>query len=126
MVNRVEELQSKGCHITTEIYGYGMSAGALLFLAGDTRIVHTGAGLMFHAAAVGSGYGGRNTQRTDGLEPDKVIALRMLDHTFEQMLLEKTTMGIDDVEKWLFEYDMNYMSAQEAFDTNVATVILGT
>jgi ATP-dependent protease ClpP protease subunit len=125
MINRIEDLQSKGAHITTESYGYSFSAGTYLFLAGDTRIAHTGSAFMFHAAGVNT-YGGRSTLKSEGLDPSTYDMLNICDDVFIQMMMERTTMSLDDANYWLYFEDFNFMTSEMAFELNVATEIKGT
>lgn len=125
MINRIQYLQSQGAHITTEIIGYGMSAGTVVFLLGDERIVHTGAVLMLHGAGV-TAYGERYGCKSDfpDTAPDGMKeVLCMVDANFKELLLEKTDLTDEEVDKWLYGQDFNYMTAQEAFDLNLATTI---
>jgi ATP-dependent protease ClpP protease subunit len=125
MINRIEDLQSKGAHITTESYGYSFSAGTYLFLAGDTRIAHTGSAFMFHAAGVNT-YGGRSTLQSEGLEDSTYDMLQICDDVFIQMMMERTTMSLKEANHWLYFEDFNFMTSEMAFELNVATVIKGT
>jgi ATP-dependent protease ClpP protease subunit len=128
MINRIQRLQAQGAHITTEIIGYGMSAGTFVFLLGDERIVHEGSILLLHGAGDQVGY--------ERLDARKVCAapegreylcdfLNMLDQSVIDLLREKTIMTDEEINDWLYFEDYNFMSADEAFDLNVATKIVG-
>jgi ATP-dependent protease ClpP protease subunit len=126
LINRIQYLQDVGSYITTEIYGYGMSAGSVLFLLGDTRIVHSGAILMFHACGVTS-YGQRYTSESDfpSESPDGLKDyMQMLDANFAELLKEKTGMTDREIHDWMFFEDYNYMTAEEAFQLNIATELI--
>ena len=126
MINRIQLLQKQGAHITTEIIGYGMSAGAFVFLTGDVRIAHTGAILMFHGAGVQQGY-----ERIDASKAcksdDAVLCsyLNMLDATVIDLLMDKTAISEDDIAHWMYFEEYNFMDAEEALELNVATVLIG-
>jgi ATP-dependent protease ClpP protease subunit len=127
MINRIQELQGQGAHITTELIGYGLSAGSVIFLMGDTRIVHEGAILMLHGAAFVQGYERINETKAcdkEGLE-SYCDMLVMINDNFEKVLKEKTKMTDEEIHDWLHFEDANFMTAQEAYDLNIATVIIG-
>jgi ATP-dependent protease ClpP protease subunit len=120
IVNRIEEIQSKGFHVTTEIYGYGMSAGAIIFLAGDTRIIHSNSAIMLHSSGVDVGYK-RQTVRSDKLKPWVKDGLQIVDDMMMEMLWERTTMEKEEIEHWMYFEDENFMTADEAMEYNLAT-----
>ena len=127
IINRIMELQSKGFKITTEAYGYTMSGGAFIFIIGDTRIIHEGASLMFHGAGYAGQYGNRKslrsyilTGRTD-LSPAALKSLSLIDDKFARELRRQTEMTLEDMYTYLYEYDYNYMSSNDALKLGVAT-----
>lgn len=52
----IDQMKSNGTKIVTEVNSLAASAGALLFMQGDTRIIHKTAILLFHGGHYG-GYG---------------------------------------------------------------------
>lgn len=48
IMQRIMELQRQGVKITTEVYSKAYSAGAFIFMMGDTRIMHESSTLMWH------------------------------------------------------------------------------
>jgi hypothetical protein len=80
---------------------------------------------MLHCAGT-SVFGARSTVETDGLEDSTYDMLLIVDDVFIQMLLEKTTMGTKDVHNWMYFDDFNFMTAEEAYTLNLATVLKGT
>ncbi|MFA9409579.1 MAG: hypothetical protein ACERKJ_12205, partial [Candidatus Dadabacteria bacterium] len=116
----------EGFTITTETYGYAMSAGALIFTMGDRRIIHDGASIMFHGAGF-DGYGGRQSLRSlilygrTVLPPDRVKSLELIDAKFESILYERTLMTKEDIKDWMYKLDANFMSAKKAMQLGVAT-----
>ena len=123
MINRIQNLQRQGAHITTETYGYALSAGAVVFLTGDTRIIHSGAMLMFHCSRVSS-FGGVQTQKTEDMEEPMRDWLIMIDNNFAELLKEKTNLTDEEIDRWLFHEDSNFMSAEEAFKIKIATILV--
>jgi ATP-dependent protease ClpP protease subunit len=128
IINRLQELQRDGFHITTESYGYAMSGGAFVFAAGDTRIAHTGGVFMIHGAGF-KGYGGvrhslRVYERTGvwDREPYHLDILTILDTTFKSLF---TNIGWSDreIKDWFYTDDNNFMSAEEALEMNLATIL---
>lgn len=123
IVNRIQELQNKGAHITTEVYGFAMSAGAVIFLTGDTRIMHTGAALMFHCARVGNFMRTRTIKSKD-LESYYKDGLQIIDDLFINILREKTVMSEAEIQHWMYFEDKNFMTDKEAKRLNVATKLI--
>ena len=125
MVNRIEELQAKGATITTETYGHAWSAGSYLFLAGDKRIVHSGATFLFH------GCGGGRTTRTDQesiirehLDSPTYMEFWEMFNSVDQQFIEmlrKTDMTDKDIANWMFHGDNNFMNWTDAVAYRVAT-----
>jgi len=123
-VNRIQELQSKGYKITTETYGYAMSAGTTFFLLGDERILHSGASLMFHGAGM-NGYGGRSSLKNpESLQEFQRISLQLIDDEMIAILKEKTLMNDGEIQFWMYDLDYNFMSSKQAKKLNVATKII--
>jgi ATP-dependent protease ClpP protease subunit len=121
IMNRIQELQRAGFHITTESYGYACSAGAYIFLTGDTRIAHTGALFMLHGGGVPGSYGARRDLRDPDLAPELQSLLKIIDGEFIRLLLEKTHLTEKEVDRWLYTDESNWMSSEEAFELNIAT-----
>jgi ATP-dependent protease ClpP protease subunit len=126
MINRIEELQTQGAHITTEIIGYGFSAGSFFFLLGDERIVHKGAILMFHGAGMQQGFTRMDAKKACNTEGQETLCdvLTMLDDNVFNLLRNKTFMEEKDIQHWMYHEDFNFMSAEEAYKLNVATTII--
>lgn len=140
IVERIKYLQSQGCHITTEVYGWAMSAGAIIFLAGDDRIVSKDSMLMLHAARVMDNYGAsiRSIEKEDEfmkpftppnavpseVNPDWGLhhMLRMYDTIFAGLLKEKTNMSDRDINNWLFFEDANFLTGAEALELGIANI----
>ena len=125
MLNRIEDLQSRGAHITTETHGYAMSAGSILFLSGDTRIAHTGSGFMIHAAGIDA-FVGRKTIKTVDIPQHEYDLLKIVDEVFIQMLMERTTMSLEEANRWLYFEEANFLRSEKAFELNIATELKGT
>ena len=123
MINRIEFLQNCGAHITTEIIGYGMSAGTFLFLMGDERIVHEGAVLMLHGAGVQQGYTRMNKKTACDAEGQEALCdfLTILDQNVIDLLRQKTLMTDKDIDSWMYFDDYNFMDSEEAFELRLAT-----
>jgi len=127
IINRIAELQDKGFVITTEAYGYTLSGGALIFIMGDIRIIHSGATLMFHGAGFSGPYGNRKSLRDYVLKGKTDLALAVveslaiLDNKFALELQERIGFSKDEIIRWLYALDYNYMSSAEALKLHVAT-----
>jgi ATP-dependent protease ClpP protease subunit len=122
VVNVLQDFQRKGGHVTTEIYGFGMSAAAVMFLVGDDRIMHSGSVLMLHEARYG-GYG-KSYRVREFREMEKwhlVDSLTLINDVMAELLREKTELTERQIKYWLEFEDANYMSAKEALDWGMAT-----
>lgn len=128
IINRISELQDKGFNITTEAYGYTLSGGAFIFIMGDDRIIHDGAALMFHGAGFDGQFGRVSlrdfvlTGKTD-LALDVVTALAIIDNKFAAEMHERLGFSYDDIVRWLYAGDYNYMTSDEALELGVATEV---
>lgn len=127
MLNRIQDLQRQGAHVTTEVYGAAQSAGAYVFLAGDTRIIHSGAQLLYHGAGIM--FAGERMDVKKMIEEGEPRNLPMTEHMtwademVMQMFRDKTTLTEKDIQHWMYFEDYNMMSSEEAFEINVATEI---
>lgn len=66
-VEAIRGLQAAGGTVTTRVLAYAASAHAILFAAGDRRILHEGAALMVHPASA-SGVQGNRHEISDSLQ----------------------------------------------------------
>jgi len=127
IINRIDELQKKGFTITTETYGYAMSGGAFIFIMGDRRIIHDGAAIMFHGAGFIGPYGQRQSLRSlaltgkTTLKPEQVKSLSIIDNKFMKMLTIKIALRDAQITYWMYKFDYNFMSSDEAMRLGVAT-----
>jgi ATP-dependent protease ClpP protease subunit len=129
MINRIQELQAQGAYITTETYGIAFSAGSYLFLTGDERIIHSGAGLMFHGCGLTS-YGTRVDQRklmNEGDKPDQMDMYDLLSDVDENFvnLLRRAGLEDNEIRDWMFGSDNNFMNWRDAVELNIATAWIG-
>lgn len=126
IMNRIAELRNKGFIITTEAYGYTLSGGVFIFIMGDIRIIHNGASIMFHGSGVNK-YKKRDSLRTlvltgkSDLEQHVIDSFQLIDNKYKKELLEQTLMTEEDIKKWMYTLNYNFMSAKEAIRLGIAT-----
>ena len=123
VINRLQELQSLGYHITTETYGYALSAGAAIFMCGDTRIVHDGSILMFHGAGFNTFAGRKSMRSPDSLNEMEKTFIGIMDGEMIKLLIEKTDLTKEEVQNLMYKEDANFISAMRAFKKGIATEI---
>ena len=123
IVNRLEELRAMGHTITTETYGYALSAGAFFFIHGDKRIVHKSAILMFHGCGrVAFGGTRKSLRKPEDLKKVELKLLELFDYRMTKRLAE-IGMSEEDIKYWMYDEDYNYMSSDEALELGVANMI---
>lgn len=129
IVARLREIRNKGFTITTEAYGYTMSGGAFIFLMGDRRILHDGAMVMFHGAGftIGNRRVSLRTLHLTGktlLTEDEQIPLVLFDNHLMNCMYDRTWMSKEEVLDWMYKFDYNFMSSEDALMHGVATEVI--
>jgi ATP-dependent protease ClpP protease subunit len=122
IVSRLQEMKDRGVHITTEVYSKAFSAGAFIFMMGDTRIVHQGAVLMWHTII------GQQVI-TDGKELERQH--RLMIPALDENIIRLSTKNLPDVDPMTLETMLRwsgetYMTAAEALQLGIATHFVGT
>ena len=116
VMNRIMELKRQGVTFTTRTYGAAMSAGTYIFLMGDERIVHEAATLMFHSVQAQA-----DTYQWANVDPRTQSMIIRWDNFIRTRLKETTGMSDRSVKYWMDGGKSQYMSAETAFNVNVAT-----
>jgi len=117
MMMHIEDLKANGVHVTTEVTGRALSAGAFLWLLGDERIVNKGSKLMFHKPAYVNAYGAVDCST---LHESACWALE-LDTKWGYDLLR--SIASEKVTDYLYNDKNVYINGQGAFDLGLATEI---
>ena len=117
MFMHIEDLKANGVHVTTEVTGRALSAGAFLWLLGDERIVHKNSVLMFHKPQYLNAYGVVDCKT---ISPAACWSLE-LDTKWGYDLLR--SIASEKVTDYLFNEENVYINGQGAFDLGLATEI---
>lgn len=130
MVNYVELLKAKGVHIITEVWGGAYSAGAVLWLTGHERIIHSGDSIMFHTAVIFD-YRGYPVSR-ENLDPTARWILDQCNYYIRQYLLnilrdtELVNELLDDEGNVDSKNNMNWYTAEEVHAMGISTKYVET
>jgi len=124
MLNHIESLKAKGIHITTESAGAILSAGAMLWITGQIRIVHSSDAVMFHTVVVRGPYG---PVKRDTLPKEGQWLMKQLDYYMRQYLLDiihdtekvNELMNADGNKEG--ETNENWYTGEEIFKMGIAT-----
>jgi ATP-dependent protease ClpP protease subunit len=123
IMQRIEEMQSRGIKVITETYSKGYSAGSFIFAMGDVRIMHPGSSLMWHTIT-GQAYA---DGREDALKsnPAHYNLLTQMDHHVINKMKEKHPQVGDDVWNYLLlNSGMSFMFPEAACDLGIATTCI--
>ncbi len=121
VINHIEALQRRGVQVTTEVAGtMACSANAIVWLAGDVRLIHRHDLVMFHLAYLDNGMG--NPRTGDQLtELQKMILKEIND--WMQFKLTRTINDTEIVNNMLDEPE-NWYKGIELFRIGVATKLI--
>ena len=118
IINHIKSLQDSGAKVSTEISGLAASAGAIIWLAGDIRIVHRSDVLMFHGVQILNEYT-RTPIPDDQLDKGALFVRDVLNKFMVEMLTElvgeKKAKSMIKGEIWL--------TGQDAYDMGLATIL---
>ena len=119
MMNYIDELEAKGIHVITEIYGFAASANAFIWLAGDDRRVHKGDMLMFHQTIPRGMYG--NKIAREHLTEDQRLLVDHLNNWIRQRLLDivQDTELVND----MLDADNNWYTGAKLIELGIAKEI---
>jgi ATP-dependent protease ClpP protease subunit len=118
IVNHIKSLQEAGSKITTEVSGMASSAGAIIWIMGDARVVHSTDILMFHGIQFVD-------PKTDRPIPEEMLSDsdRLVRDTLNGFLVEELTKLIGKKKaEGMIEGD-NWMTGEQAFDMGLATIL---
>ena len=122
IMNRIMELQYHGVTFDMYVYGKSFSAGTYIFLLGDNRVMHSGSALMFH------------TMMAQATEYQKTETKKNTSHWNHLLTMDKyITAMVASITGWtpaVVDYWMNggkaqFMSAETAHNTGIATSLRG-
>ena len=130
IINRIKAMKKTGVTFTTFTESKALSAGGFIFIHGDKRVVIRGASLMFHTMLQQASDQQITTARNT--YPSRISMLERMDKLVSERFMEITGIkeGSDAWKYWLHGKmpdgssvveSAQYMSAETAFNINVAT-----
>jgi ATP-dependent protease ClpP protease subunit len=123
IVNRMRELKAQGVRITTVLQVEGFSAGGLIFLEGDERIMHMTGTLMIHEIVVVNGKGEDITETYCKEHPQVGKSVDRLNRWMYSTLSKLLNKPKKEVEAMINGRRGLYLSAPEALVLGLATRI---
>lgn len=118
IMQRIADLKSRGCHITTETLVAAFSGGAFIFCMGDERIANRGDSFMFHTIQIYDPNTGKQLHISE-LPEEVQDLIRARNAQMRQLLLD--TIGDADVVNKLLKEGDNWFTAEELYAMGVVT-----
>lgn len=112
----IKEMQLAGVHVETRVYGLAASAGAVLFVAGDTRLVNPNAEIMIHKVWTFTMF----DIKTPDSSQDQADVLKHFQDNINSFLRERTNLSEDQLDNKIFKKDW-WMTGAEAIELGIAT-----
>jgi ATP-dependent protease ClpP protease subunit len=120
MLNHMAYMREQyGIKFTTKVSGMAFSAGAVLWLAGDQRVVHAEDILMFHGIQMIDPKT-RKVIPLSELDAGSKLTIRVLDSKLERMLSKY--IGKKKAQEWL--KSEKYITGQEAYELGLANQLI--
>jgi ATP-dependent protease ClpP protease subunit len=120
IINEIKDMKQKGILIVTEVQNQALSAGAMLFVQGDIRIVHKGDTIMFHNAHLRDGTYGQIMECPNETYQDACDHIARINNYARQLLLD-ILKDTELVNKIYSPDQDNFLTAEEAFELGIAT-----
>jgi ATP-dependent protease ClpP protease subunit len=112
----IQEMQAKGVHVEMRVYGLAASAGVILLVAGDTRLVNLNAEIMIHKIWTFKMF----DFKTPDSSQDQTDLLNHFQNNINQFLRDRTNMTEDQLDNHIFKKDW-WMTGAEAIELGIAT-----
>jgi ATP-dependent protease ClpP protease subunit len=131
IVNRMREVKRRGIKITTVVQTAAMSAGALTWLEGDNRVMHSTATLMFHEVGLyepikkGPKRGEMKdvTDRECAKDPNVKKDIDGLNDWMYRKLSKILKLPVHKVKEWMNGRDGVFLRAHKALALGLATSV---
>ena len=115
-VGIIREMQAKGVHIEMRVYGIAASAGVVLLVAGDTRLVNPHAEIMIHKVWTFQMF----DFKTPDSSQDQTDLLNHFQNNINQFLRDRTNLTEEQLNDKIFKKDW-WMTGAEAIGLGIAT-----
>jgi ATP-dependent protease ClpP protease subunit len=118
IAQHIKSLQDAGAKVTTEVAGMASSAGAIIWIMGDERIVHKHDMIMFHSVQFYDLVTGETIPEHELSEGDILIK-----DTLNSFMVERLTKVIGKKKAESMLEGENWLTGQQAFDMGLATIL---
>jgi len=115
-VGIIREMQSRGVHVEMRVYGLAASAGVILLVAGDTRLVSNNAEIMIHKIWTFTMF----DVKTPDSSQDQADVLKHFQDNINQFLRDRTDLTDDQLDNKIFKKDW-WMTGKMAIELGIAT-----
>jgi ATP-dependent protease ClpP protease subunit len=115
-IGTIKEIQSKGVHVETRVYGLAASAGVVLLVAGDTRLVSPNAEIMIHKVWTFTMF----DIKTPDSSQDQADVLKHFQDNINRFLMDRTNLTEDQLNDKIFKRNW-WITGAEAIELGIAT-----
>ncbi|MFH2076330.1 MAG: ATP-dependent Clp protease proteolytic subunit [Pseudomonadota bacterium] len=118
IVGLIRDWQSSGGKVTTKLYAKGFSAGFLVFISGDVRLVDEYGELMWHEIQSFEGFGFKVETPSDKEDAAKV--LRHLQDVLHEYLATRGKLTKEEIDQKVSKRQEWWMSGKQAVEYGLA------
>ena len=115
-VGIIREMQSRGVHVQMRVYGIAASAGVILLVAGDTRLVSPNAEIMIHKIWTFTMF----DIKTPDSSQDQADILKHFQDNINEFFRDRTNLSEEQLDNKIFKKDW-WMTGAEAIELGIAT-----
>jgi ATP-dependent protease ClpP protease subunit len=115
-VGIIKEMQSHGVHIQTTVLGMAASAGVIMLVAGDTRLVNPNSQIMIHKIWTFTMF----SIKTADSSQDQADVLKHFQDNINQFFRDRTNLTEEQLDNKIFKKDW-WMTGAEAIELGIAT-----
>ena len=119
----IRDWQGSGGKVTTKLYAKGFSAGFLVFVAGDVRLIDKYGELMWHEIQSFEGFGFKVETPSDKEDAAKV--LRHLQDVLHEYLATRCKFSKEQIDKKVSKRQEWWMSGKQAVEFGFADEFIG-
>ena len=105
IMSRIVELQKQGVKFTTVVYSKAYSAGAFIFMMGDSRIMHSGSSIMWHTMRAQIAHDGGELP---GIPGTSQYSRKEIFDGLDEWVIEKTIEAMPNVDPMTLETMLRY------------------
>jgi len=124
--NYIDEFKAKGIEVETRLYGLAASAGLVMFLTGDTRLMSPHANIMWHeiqSVKIMFGMGISFEISTPSDKEDEARILRFMNDNLQEYVASRCKLSKDDLDLLVKKREM-WINHEKALEYGFATGLL--